>query len=188
MALPFFTIGHSTRPFDQFVNLLRDCEIGVVADVRRYPGSRTNPQYSAPTFAAALAGHGAQYVHLPALGGRRGTQPGAAPETNAAWREQSFHNYADYALGDEFRTALEALRDLGRDRRCAIMCAEAVWWRCHRRIITDHLLAAGERVLHILGKGKVDDASLTAGAKVGANGVVTYPVDDPADFALRTPD
>jgi uncharacterized protein (DUF488 family) len=110
------------------------------------------------------------------------------PETNALWREQSFHNYADYALGAEFQTGLVELRALGHDRRCAVMCAEAVWWRCHRRIITDHLLAAGEDVFHILGPGHVDPARLTPGAKIGANGSVTYPAEDPAAFALRSPD
>jgi uncharacterized protein (DUF488 family) len=178
MTHPFFTIGHSTRPIEDFLELLRDAGISVVADVRRFPGSRTNPQYGAPAFASALARAGIDYVHLPSLGGRRQPPPDVDPETNALWREPAFHNYADYALGDEFRSGLAALRELGRDRRCAVMCAEAVWWRCHRRIIADYLLAAGEQVFHILGQGHVEEAKPTGGARFGPAGTVTYPRDD----------
>jgi uncharacterized protein (DUF488 family) len=149
-----------------------------VADVRRFPGSRTNPQYGQPAFAASLAEVGVGYVHFAALGGRRSGEAKVAPETNALWRERAFHNYADYALGDEFRSALGELRELGREKRCAIMCAEAVWWRCHRRIITDHLTAHGERVLHILGKVQVEEAKVTPGARIGPEGRVTYPPQD----------
>jgi uncharacterized protein (DUF488 family) len=178
MTVPFFTVGHSTRPIEEFLELLRDAGIGVVADVRRFPGSRTNRQYRAEALDRALAAAGMAYVHLPALGGRREPQPHVPPETNAFWRERSFHNYADYAFGDEFRTAFAALRELGRDRRCAIMCAEAVWWRCHRRIITDYLLAAGEPVFHILGKGNVEAAQLMPAARVDPGGGITYPPED----------
>jgi uncharacterized protein (DUF488 family) len=188
VSQPFFTIGHSTRPLAEFLELLGESRIGVLADVRAFAASRTNPQYGGEALDAALAAQGVGYVHIPALGGRRGRQASVAPETNALWREQSFHNYADYALGAEFRGGLDALRHLGTDRRCAVMCAEAVWWRCHRRIITDHLLAAGETVFHILGRGHVEPARLTPGASIGVDGTVTYPAEDPAAFALRPPD
>jgi uncharacterized protein (DUF488 family) len=178
MTLPFFTIGHSTRPVAELIDLLRDSEIGVVADIRRFPGSRTNPQYGAGALAASLGEAGIDYVHLPVLGGRRSAQPGVPAETNAFWRERSFHNYADFALSDEFWSGLAALLDLGRDRRVALMCAEAVWWRCHRRIITDYLLAAGRQVFHILGKGHIEPAQMTPAARIDPDVRITYPADD----------
>jgi uncharacterized protein (DUF488 family) len=100
-----------------------------------------------------------------------------AAQINGFWRVQSFHNYADYALSEPFRSGLARLRALGQERRCAIMCAEAVWWRCHRRIISDYLLAAGETVLHILGKGHIEPAQMTEAAKLREDGSVIYPAD-----------
>jgi hypothetical protein len=97
------------------------------------------------------------------------------PEVNAFWQYGSFHNFADYALGDEFRSGLATLRETGRRTRCAIMCAEAVWWRCHRRIIADYLIAGGETVFHILGPGRVDAARMTDAAEAGPAGALTYP-------------
>jgi uncharacterized protein (DUF488 family) len=178
MAEPFFTIGHSNRPFETFHALLAESSIAVVADVRRFPGSRSNPQFGQLGLADSLSEAGIDYLHFAALGGRRSGPSRVPPETNALWREPAFHSYADYALGADFRAALAGLRDLGHRQRCAIMCAEAVWWRCHRRIISDHLIAAGERVLHILGSGQVEEARLTEGARMGADGRVTYPPQD----------
>ncbi len=175
MAYPFFTIGHSTRPIGKFVELLTASEIGIVADVRTVPRSRTNPQYNRDTLPESLADFQIAYEHIPELGGLRGRAQEIAPDINAFWQNQSFHNYADYAMGGGFRSGLGRLRELGSVQRCAVMCAEAVWWRCHRRIIADYLLAAGERVFHILGPKTVALASRTKVATPQSDGTLSYP-------------
>jgi uncharacterized protein (DUF488 family) len=175
MAEPFFTIGHSTHPLDEFVGLLREAEASLVIDVRTVPRSRTNPQYNADTLPASLAGHDIGYEHLAALGGLRGRQRDVSEASNAFWQNPSFHNYADYAMGPDFHAGLKRLRALGHAQRCAIMCAETLWWRCHRRIITDYLIAAGEQVFHIMGVGHIDLAKITPAARPTADGVLTYP-------------
>ncbi len=159
--------------------LLEASRIDCVVDVRRLPGSRKYPQYDADALATSLAAAGRGYVHVPALGGRRGRTLPADDRRNAMWRNASFRHYADYALGEDFAAALEALEGRARTRRCALMCAEAVWWRCHRRIIADHLLARGHRVCHIMGPDRVDAARMTPGARV-EDGVVVYPPSGPA--------
>jgi uncharacterized protein (DUF488 family) len=171
----FFTIGHSTRTIVEFVDLLRESGVDLVIDVRSMPRSRTNPQFNQPSLAEALAPRQIGYEHIAELGGLRGRSRGTEPSPNTYWRVRGFQNYADYALTVPFAAGLALLRERGRERRCAIMCAEAVWWRCHRRIITDYLLAAGEEVKHILGKSHVDVASLTPGAVVRNDGTVVYP-------------
>jgi uncharacterized protein (DUF488 family) len=176
MAFPFFTIGHSTRPIGEFVDLLAACGIDMVVDVRTVPRSRTNPQYNREALPQELSGFQIAYEHVAALGGLRGRVAGVAPDVNAFWENQSFHNYADHAMGPGFRAGFDRLRELGRARHCAVMCAEAVWWRCHRRIITDYLLFSGESVFHVLGPGKVAAASPTPAARPGPGGVLTYPV------------
>ena len=175
MANPFFTIGHSTRPIDEFVGLLREADARLVVDVRTVPRSRTNPQYNSAEFARALAERQIAYAHVPALGGLRGRQQDVPDEVNAFWDNQSFHNYADYAMGDDFRSGLAQVRDLGHATTCAVTCAEAAWRQCHRQIIADYLLAAGEMVLHILGRGRVEPARMTPGAQPRHDGVITYP-------------
>jgi len=175
MPNPFFTIGHSTRAVGEFTGLLQAAEVRLVADVRTMPRSRRMPQFNEDALPIALKDAGIGYEHIRELGGLRGRSRSVAPEMNALWQNDSFHNYADYALTDAFRTGLARLRELGHATTCACMCAEAVWWRCHRRIIADHLLAAGETVFHILGPARIDPAKLTPGAKVGADGRVTYP-------------
>jgi uncharacterized protein (DUF488 family) len=175
VALPFFTVGHATRSLDEFVALLRASEVERVIDVRAIPRSRTNPQYNADALPASLAPFGFGYEHIAALGGLRHKTPGAAPETNAFWENQSFHNYADYASSEEFRKGFARLREAGALQRCAVMCAETVWWRCHRRIIADYLLAAGEEVFHILGPGKVEPARMTPAAQPAPDGSLAYP-------------
>ena len=179
MANSFFTIGHSTRTLGQFVGLLRESRVGLVVDVRSIPRSRTNPQFNQHGLREELAPWQIGYEHIAELGGRRGKTPGAEASLNAYWRVRSFHNYADYALTTPFASGLERLRERGLQHRCAIMCAEAVWWRCHRRIIADYLLAAGERVMHILATSHVDKASLTAGAVVRGDLTVVYPAEGP---------
>jgi uncharacterized protein (DUF488 family) len=175
MTFPFFTIGHSTRSLESFVELLKLSEIQIVADVRTIPRSRTNPQYNRDVLPESLSAFQIDYAHIPALGGLRSRSSGVPPAVNAFWTNQSFHHYADYAMSDAFACGLAELRELGHARRCAVMFAEAVWWRCHRRIIADYLIAAGETVFHILGAGHVEAARRTAGAKPGLPGTLNYP-------------
>jgi len=172
--LPFFTIGHSTRQVVELVELLTAAKVGVLVDVRAVPRSRTNPQFNKDVLPAVLASASIDYEHIAALGGLRGRKT-VPPAVNAFWTNQSFHNYADYAMGGEFRAALARLRALGRTRRCAIMCAETVWWRCHRRIIADYLVSDGETVFHILGAGHVARARLTPAATPRSEGTLVYP-------------
>jgi uncharacterized protein (DUF488 family) len=177
MANPFYTIGHATRPLDAFESLLKSAEVLLVVDVRAIPRSRTNPQYNGDVLPASLAAVHIGYEHIVALGGRRGGQPSVPRATNAFWKNRSFHNYADYAMGEEFQAGFHSLRKLGLRERCAIMCAETLWWQCHRRIISDYLIAAGEIVFHILGPRQFKQAQMTSGAKVATVGTITYPTD-----------
>lgn len=187
MAFPFFTIGHSIRPIGEFIDLLTASEVSLVVDVRTVPRSRTNPQYDRETLPGSLSGFQIAYEHVAELGGRRGRRPDIAPEVNAFWENQSFHNYADYAMGEGFRSGLGRLHELGEVRRCAVMCAEALWWRCHRRIIADYLLVAGARVFHILGPDSVTPASLTKVATPQPDGALTYPRErDPGAAHLES--
>jgi uncharacterized protein (DUF488 family) len=177
MAYPFYTIGHGTRSIGEFIDLLRSVEVTRVADVRTVPRSRTNPQYNRDALPGSLAACGIGYEHIAALGGLRRRDRDVAPDVNAYWQNESFHNYADYAMSEGFRAGLTHLRELGRSRRCAIMCAETVWWRCHRRIIADYLLAAGEAVFHVLGPGHVEAASINEAARVQLSGSLFYPAE-----------
>ncbi len=174
MREPFYTIGHSTLPIAEFVGALQAARVALVVDVRTVPRSRTNPQYDRDALPRSLSEFRIGYEHVAALGGLRGRSHDVSPGVNAFWRNDSFHNYADYAMGDGFRSGLSRLLELGSARRCAIMCAEALWWRCHRRIIADYLLASDEAVFHVMG-GSVEPARLTEAARRGATGVLTYP-------------
>ena len=173
--MTFFTIGHSNRSTEDLLALLESCGIVHLADVRSMPGSRSNPQFDGEVLAADLAGRGITYEHFPGLGGLRRRNREVPEDMNGFWKNRSFHNYADHALGGEFAVGLERLRLLGGGGPCAILCAEAVWWRCHRRIIADHLIHRGERVCHILGPGNVQPAALTAGAAPDPRGRLVYP-------------
>ena len=170
-----FTIGHSTRSIAELAALLREAEVALVVDVRSLPRSRANPQFNAETLPAALAAERIGYRHLPALGGLRGRRKDAGPSPNALWQVGTFRNYADYAMTEAFRAGLAELTALAQAQPSAIMCAEAVWWRCHRRIIADYLLARGIPVAHILGPGKIVPATATPGARPQADGTVLYP-------------
>jgi uncharacterized protein (DUF488 family) len=178
MAFPFFTIGHSTRPIGEFIEMLRRADVRMVVDVRTIPRSRTNPQYNSETLKESIAEFQIGYEHIVELGGLRGRQREVPSELNAFWQNESFHNYADYALSEPFAHGLARLRALGGERRCAIMCAEAVWWRCHRRIIADYLIAAGEAVFHILSADRTEPAHLTPGIARRADGTLLYPKAD----------
>jgi len=175
MGHPFFTIGHSTRTIDEFVELLRTAEVTQMVDVRTVPRSRTNPQYNRDVLGETLAPFQIGYEHIARLGGLRGKRFPEQDSPNAFWENQSFRNYADYALSPDFRDGLARLRELGSVQRTAFMCAETVWWRCHRRIITDYLLAAGEEVFHILGLGHIDAAQMTPAARSDGQCGLVYP-------------
>jgi uncharacterized protein (DUF488 family) len=177
MANPFYTIGHSTRPTGEFIAMLRDAAVAVVVDVRTVPRSRTNPQYNRETLPQTLAEHAIGYEHIAALGGLRSRQTGIAPSVNGFWQNQSFHNYADYAMGPQFAAGLARLRELGHAKPCAVMCAETLWWRCHRRIITDYLISSGETVFHLMAPAKISTASVTKGARSSASGILSYPAN-----------
>ncbi len=171
---PIFTIGHSTRSIAEFADLLRAGPADLVVDVRTVPKSRRNPQYNEDVLGEELAPYQLGYRRIAGLGGLRGKSREVPPQVNAFWGNQSFHNYADCALSVEFGIALDELLELGSERRCAIMCAEAVWWRCHRRIISDYLLERGRPVFHLMGNGRVEPARVTPGAHA-ENGRITYP-------------
>lgn len=175
MAEPFFSIGHSNRPLEAFIALLKPNGVTRVVDVRTVPRSRANPQYNKEALAEALAEAGIAYEHLPGLGGLRARdKTGLPPDVNGFWENQSFHNYADHALSPAFRAGLDRLVEIGRRERCAYMCAEAVWWQCHRRIITDYLLASGHDVFHIVGGAVPEPARMTPEAQPYGEGLA-YP-------------
>jgi uncharacterized protein (DUF488 family) len=175
VAATFYTIGHSRHPVDEFVGLLTGAGVRFVADVRTVPRSRTNPQFNKETLPGALAPNGIGYEHIAALGGLRGKARGVPPTLNGLWTNGSFHNYADYALGEPFQSGLAHLIDIGHRTPTAVMCAEAVWWRCHRRIVADYLISLGEDVFHIMGEGRLGPARLTPGAIVRDDGTINYP-------------
>ncbi|UEP31073.1 MULTISPECIES: DUF488 family protein [unclassified Burkholderia] len=190
MTHPFYTIGHSNRTLDAFVEMLDAVDIALLADIRKMTRSRSNPQFNEATLPDALAAVDIAYEHIAALGGLRGKSRGVPDEVNDFWTNRSFHRYADYALSPEFRTGLDQLIVQGHRQRCAIMCSEAVWWRCHRRIVSDYLIARGETVLHIMGRNRVEPARLTAGAVIRDDGTIVYPdvdSDATADGTAKQP-
>ena len=165
-----FTIGHSTRSIEEFAAMLHEAAVTRIVDVRYFPGARRHPQFGRETLPPALASRGIDYQHLRELGGRRGPQHDR-PSRNTLWRVEAFRNYADYAETSEFREALDRLERLAEERPTAIMCAEAVWWRCHRRIVADYLLTSGMSVFHLMGDDKVSPATLTVGAVPAIDGL-----------------
>jgi uncharacterized protein (DUF488 family) len=171
---PIYTIGHSTRSIEAFVDLLRLAEVRLVADIRSVPRSRTNPQYNLDSLPVTLAEYQIGHVYIRELGGLRQRSREVPDEVNGFWSNRSFHNYADYALSEEFRRGLAELLSLAQETRCAIMCSEVVWWRCHRRIVADYLLVAGRSVFHLMGSDRVEPAKMTPAARV-AEGGLTYP-------------
>jgi uncharacterized protein (DUF488 family) len=174
---PVFTIGHSTRAISDFAEILRGERVAKVIDVRTVPRSRTNPQYNFDVLADELRPWQIGYGRISELGGLRGRSKTVPPEVNGYWENQSFHNYADYALSDDFESALEQLMATAAEQRTAIMCAEAVWWRCHRRIIADYLLLRGRSVIHLMGEGRTEPARITPAARE-REGRLVYPAPD----------
>ena len=171
-ARTLWTIGHSTRPWDVFLGMLGDAGISTLVDVRRFAGSRRNPQFSGEVMARELPIAGVAYLPMPDLGGRRKADPDTR---NTAWRNASFRGYADYMETPPWQAARERLAERASRERVAIMCAEAVWWRCHRRIVADYLLVRGEAVFHLMGDDRIEPAKLTDGASVREDKSVIYP-------------
>jgi DNA-3-methyladenine glycosylase II len=177
-----YTVGHSTRTLDQLVELLRSFDVSVLADIRTVPRSRHNPQFNRDTLVAALRRRGIRYAHVAQLGGLRRARKDSQ---NTAWRNASFRGFADYMETPEFEAGLATLRALSGEGRVALMCAEAVPWRCHRSLVADALSARGAHVEHIAAPLRASPHRLTAFAKV-RGALVTYPSDDPSD-RLVTP-
>ena len=171
---PIHTIGHSTRTIPEFVDLLRVGNVELVVDIRSVPRSRANPQFNLDALPEALASRQVGYRHIRELGGLRGRSKTVPPEVNGYWTHPSFHNYADYALSEAFREGLSNLLELSAINRAAIMCSEAVWWRCHRRIVADYLLIRGRTVLHLMAPARIEPAALTEAARPQGDGLV-YP-------------
>jgi uncharacterized protein (DUF488 family) len=161
-----YTIGHSTRSYDDLVEALRAWKVSTLIDIRSITRSRANPQFDRARLARRLPRAGIAYLVMPDLGGRRGRSKTADPERNAGWRVAAFHNYADYAETAAFETALASLLRRAAKSTCAIMCAEAVWWRCHRRLVADYAITRGTRVDHIFTPAKRTRATRTPFAKL----------------------
>ncbi len=176
-ALTVWTIGHSVRALSEFLDLLAANEIEAVADVRRYAASRKYPHFNQDALRNSLAGIEVAYVPLPELGGRRNPR---LESHNTVWRSASFRGYADYMETEAFRAGMERLLELAHRQRTAVMCAEAVWWRCHRSLIADYLKADGACVRHIMGGEKIEIHPYTSAARL-KNGSLSYsPADKPA--------
>ena len=169
-TLLVWTIGHSTRSIDEFIAILKSFSIETLVDVRSFPGSRRYPHFNREALAASLREAGVAYVHLKELGGRRRAR---RDSLNMAWRNESFRGYADYMETDAFGDGMDRLLDIARRQRTAIMCSEAVWWRCHRSLISDYLKAKGVDVIHILAAGKSAAHPYTSAARI-LNGELSY--------------
>jgi len=159
------------------IAILNDAGVTRIVDVRAFPMSRRHPQFNKDALAETLRADGIDYRHMPELGGRRGTSK--RPSRNGLWKVEAFRNYADYAETPAFRAALEALETFARERPTAFMCAEAVWWQCHRRVIADYMLARGWTVVHLLAPRQRQNATLTSGAVPHEDGTIEYPPAQP---------
>ena len=166
------TVGHSTHPIEVFLELLGDAGVEQLVDVRRFPGSRRHPQYGAEPLAAALPERAIDYEHVEALGGRRPVAPGSS---NDGWRVAGFRGYADHLRSAEFAAGLARLEELATGRRVAVMCAEAQWWRCHRRLIADVLVLRGWEVRHLMPGGRLVEHEPPDFMVPGEDGLPRYP-------------
>lgn len=158
-----WTIGHSTRPLNEFISLLNSFNISMVADIRNYPGSKRYPHFNNEVLQKSLKENNISYVHLKDLGGRRKPVPGSV---NTAWRNDAFRGYADYMQTNEFKKAVEELQQIATKQRTGYMCSEAVWWSCHRSLVSDYLKIRGWRVEHIMGEGKTTGHPYTKPARI----------------------
>ena len=168
--LRVWTIGHSTRTLDEFVGLLRESDIETLADVRSFPGSRKFPQFNAENLGESLPAVGIEYIPFKQLGGRRKVRKDS-PHT--VWRHEAFRGYADYMDTEDFRKGIDDLLTLAKKKRTAIMCSEAVWWRCHRSMIADYLKSIGVTVEHIVAPGKTEVHPYTSAATI-VDGKLVY--------------
>jgi len=168
--LKLWTIGHSTRSIDEFIEALKSFEIQTLVDVRSFPGSRRYPQFNKENLKVSLAEAGIGYLHLPELGGRRRAKPDSL---NMAWQSKTFRGYADYMETEGFQKGIARLLEVAREERTAIMCAEAVWWRCHRSLISDYLKANEVEVTHIMAAGKSEPHPFTSAASL-VDGKLSY--------------
>jgi len=176
-----FTVGHSTHSLEVFHALLTPHGVRRIVDVRRFPHSRRDPEFNAESLATSLPARGIDYRHLPGLGGRRRPSPGTP---NGGWDNDAFRGYADHAMTAGFAVALDELCALARECPTAVMCAEGLWWRCHRRLIADRLSVLDWTVLHITPDGRLVDHALPPFAIPQADGIVLYP---PAQTSLTEP-
>ena len=165
-----FTVGHSTRSGEEFREVLKAHEVEVLVDVRTFPGSRRYPQFNREALRESLAQAGIDYRHEPRLGGRRAPR---ADSHNTAWRNPQFRGYADHMETEVFRKGVEDLLELARERRVAVMCAEAVWWRCHRGLLADYLKAEGHTVPHVIDAKKIEEHPYTPAARI-VDGKLSY--------------
>jgi uncharacterized protein (DUF488 family) len=165
-----WTIGHSTRTLEEFIAMLQSFRIEVVADIRSFPGSRRYPHFNKEALEISLPQHKIKYTHLRELGGRRKVQPGSI---NTGWRVAAFRGYADYMETAAFKTAIMVLEGIAAEERTAYMCSEAVWWRCHRSLVSDYLKFNGWTVMHIMGIGKNEEHPYTSPARI-VNGCLVY--------------
>jgi uncharacterized protein (DUF488 family) len=169
-TLTVWTVGHSTRSIEEFNQILISHEIKTLVDVRTFPGSRRYPHFNKAELSKTLNSINVEYVHAPELGGRRKTRPDSK---NIGWNNESFRGYADHMETSEFQKGIELLLDLAGQKSTAIMCAEAVWWRCHRSLISDYLKSIGVKVLHIMDGKKAEEHPYTAVARI-VDGKLSY--------------
>lgn len=168
--MKIWTVGHSTRSGEEFIGMLKAHGVEVLVDVRTFPGSRRYPQFNKGELEGSLNKTKIEYKHEPRLGGRRTPKPDSH---NTAWRNAQFRGYADHMETEDFKRGVEELLELSAEKRVAVMCAEAVWWRCHRSLIADYLKAEGHEVVHILDEKKVEEHPYTSAARV-IDGKLSY--------------
>src|SRR4051812_17801715 len=177
-AVTLWTVGHSNKSIEEFLELLASQQIQLLADVRRFPGSRRLPHFNQENLSVSLTRTGIEYLHFPELGGRRRV---LANSPNTAWRNEAFRGYADFMMTDEFRAGIHRLLEVAREKRTAIMCAEALWWQCHRSMIADYLKAAGHEVIHIMSRTKTEAHPFTSAARL-VNGRLSYALESEPQF------